>query len=173
MSSAVVALFSSGVDTGPRESHDGNVSSESSRTPLDLLLEAAAARIERLTPRQALAAAQHGALIVDIRSDLARARDGIVPGSLHIPRTVLEWRFDPGGHWRNPHCGGIDRRLVLICEHGCSSVLAAAVLRDLGYGSAGDVIGGFVAWQQEGLPIVAAPDPHSSGELAGMRPPDA
>ena len=65
-----------------------------SRT-LDELLDDARAKLERLTPPQALAAAAHGALIIDIRSDLNRARDGVVPGSVHIPRTVLEWRVAP------------------------------------------------------------------------------
>ncbi|HEX7373369.1 MAG TPA: rhodanese-like domain-containing protein [Steroidobacteraceae bacterium] len=146
---------------------------ESSRTSLAALLDAAAAKVERLTPQQALAASQQDALVVDIRADLDRQRYGIVPGSLHIPRTVLEWRFDPQGHWRSPHIGGTDQRLVLICEDGCSSLLAAAVLVDLGYRRAGDVIGGFVAWRHETLPVATAPEPHRRGELAGMRPPDA
>jgi rhodanese-related sulfurtransferase len=113
---------------------------------VDELLDAARARITRLEPEAAWAAASVGeALIVDIRADDDRRRDGIVPGALHIPRTVLEWRVDPSSEWRNPHVGGRDRRLLLLCSEGYSSSLAAASLVDLGFSGAGDVIDGFVA----------------------------
>lgn len=143
------------------------------RRTLEELLEEAQARIERLEPAQALAAVEQGALLIDIRSDSERERDGIVSGSLHIPRTVLEWRVDPDSTWRNPHIGGLDRQIVIFCDHGCSSVFAAAALVELGFTRAGDVVGGFAAWREAGLPIVNAPT-HRRGEdeLAGMRPPD-
>jgi rhodanese-related sulfurtransferase len=136
------------------------------------LLETARARIDRLDPEAAWAEASQGeALIVDIRSTDDRRRDGVVPGALHIPRTVLEWRVDPDGEWRNPHVGGRDRRLVLLCAHGFSSSLAAASLVELGFAHAADVIGGFEAWRQAGLPVVAAADDERAS-LAGMGEPD-
>jgi rhodanese-related sulfurtransferase len=82
---------------------------------------------------------QDGALLIDIHADTDRERDGIVPGSLHIPRTVLEWRMKPTSGFRNPHAGGLDQQIVLICDHGCSSLLAAAILVDLGFSRVGDV----------------------------------
>jgi rhodanese-related sulfurtransferase len=139
------------------------------RTLAELLAEAAA-RIERLEPGDAYAATQSGALLVDIRTDGGRERDGVVPGSLHVPRTVLEWRFAPDSESRAPFAAGLDQRVVLICDHGCSSVLAAASLADLGFTRAADVVGGFEAWQQAGLPTMPAPKP-SPGELPGMGPP--
>jgi rhodanese-related sulfurtransferase len=140
---------------------------------VDQLLSEARARIERLEPGAAWAAASaEEALIVDIRSEDDRRRDGIVPGSLHIPRTVLEWRVDPASQWCNPHVGGCGRRLVLVCSHGFSSSLAAATLLDLGFARAGDVAGGFEAWALAGLPVVPAPL-RSGGSLAGMGGPDA
>jgi rhodanese-related sulfurtransferase len=150
-----------------------NMPADPSQRTLDELLEAAQARINRLEPTEALAALEQGAQLIDIRSDVDRNRDGIVPGSLHIPRTVLEWRLAPDSAWRNPHVGGTDQQIVLICDHGCSSVLAAATLVELGFAKAGDVIGGFAAWRDAGLPV--APAPHiqrEADELAGMRPPD-
>jgi rhodanese-related sulfurtransferase len=124
---------------------------------IDELLEAARARIDRLEPDAAWAEAlQDGALIVDIRSADERRRDGVVPGALHIPRTVLEWRVDPASEWRNPRVGGHERRLVLLCSQGWSSSLAAASLVDLGFRRAADVVGGFEAWRRAGLPIAAA-----------------
>jgi rhodanese-related sulfurtransferase len=143
------------------------------RRTLEDLLEAAEANIERLEPAEALAASAQGALLIDIRADVDRERDGIVPGSLHIPRSVLEWRLDPDSNWRNPHVGGIDQRIVLLCDHGCASVLAAAALVKLGFARAGDVIGGFAAWRDAGLPTVpTTPHRHQAGELPGMLPPD-
>ena len=101
--------------------------------PLERLLAAAARRIERRSPKDAYDAMQAGALLIDIRSSEDRERDGIVPGSLHIPRTVLEWRVAPDSDWRNPYVGGLDREIILICDHGDSTVFATATLVDLGF----------------------------------------
>jgi rhodanese-related sulfurtransferase len=137
------------------------------------MLAAACARITRYTPVEAAAAAAGGGLIVDIRSTSDRERDGIVPGSLHIPRTVLEWRAEPDGAYRSPWLSPVDEPVILICDHGCSTVLAAAVLTELGYTRAGDVIGGFAAWLAAGLPTCEAPARPHTGGLAGMSPPDS
>jgi rhodanese-related sulfurtransferase len=143
--------------------------SEAPRT-VEELLDKARSAITRLTPAETLAAVEGGGLIVDIRSAEARGRDGIVPGSIHVPRTVLEWRLEPGGRWRNPHVGGVDRRIIVLCDHGYSSMLAAAVLAELGYAKVADVIGGFEGWAAAGLPVAAATgDP--AGELPGMAGP--
>ena len=140
---------------------------------LDDLLSRASESIDRLPPAEAYKEARTGSLIVDIRSELSRERDGIVPGSVHIPRTVLEWRVAPDSAWRNPAIAGPDQRLILICDHGCSSVLAAATLTELGFARAADVIGGFEAWRDAGLPVTSAPPPAPPGELPGTRGPDA
>ena len=130
----------------------------------DLLAEARGV-IRRVDPETAWAAASAGkALIVDIRSDDDRRRDGVVPGSLHVPRTVLEWRADPESRWRNEHLAGSGRRLVLLCAHGWSSSLAAATLVGLGHEDAGDVEGGFEAWVVAGLPRASAEARGSLGQ---------
>jgi hypothetical protein len=82
------------------------------RRTLDELLDEATAGIQRLEPQAAFEASEHGALIVDIRSALDRERDGIVPGSLHIPRAVLEWRLDPDSPSRNPHIRGLEQQIL-------------------------------------------------------------
>jgi rhodanese-related sulfurtransferase len=135
------------------------------RTLYELLAEAEAC-VERLEPAAAQAAVAGGALLIDIRADGDRERDGVVPGSLHIPRTVLEWRLDPDSPFRNPRACDVSRRVLLICDHGCSSVLAAATLVELGFARAGDVAGGFTAWREAGLPVEPAP-PRAAG-LPGM-----
>jgi rhodanese-related sulfurtransferase len=149
------------------------VAVSANRRTLDELLEAARAQIARLEPADAYAAAEQGALLIDIRAEVDRERDGIVPGSLHIPRTVLEWRLDPESSWRNPHIGNLDQQIVLICDHGCSSIFAAATLVELGFSCAADVVGGFAAWREAGLPTTPSPPYRRGlGEPAGMRPPD-
>jgi rhodanese-related sulfurtransferase len=144
--------------------------SEGRRT-LDELLAEARAKIGRLTPAEALAAVDGGGLIVDIRAADARERNGIVPGSIHVPRTVFEWRLEPGGAWRNPHVGSADRRLVVLCEHGYSSSFAAAILIEFGYREAAEVAGGFEAWVAAGLPVAPAPRAQTA-TLPGMGGPD-
>jgi rhodanese-related sulfurtransferase len=142
------------------------------RRSLDDLLDAARERIRRYEPAEALAAVQAGALLVDIRAGTSRDRDGIVPGSLHIPRTVLEWRFDLDS-LPNPYLNGLDEPVILICDHGCSTILAAATLVELGWRNAGDVIGGYEAWAAAGLPTGPAPlRSHPAGAPVGMDPPD-
>ena len=147
------------------------VAGVTTRRSLEVLLDHARSRIERLTPEQAFEAVRAGAVLVDIRSDGARERDGIVPGSLHVPRTVLEWRLAADSEWRSPHAPGLDERVLVLCDHGHSSVLAAAALVDLGFARAGDVVGGFEAWRAVGLPTAAAPE-RDDGALPGMAPPD-
>ena len=116
------------------------------KTVADLLANARSV-IQRMDPEAAWDACGSGAaLIVDIRSIDERRRDGIVPGSLHLPRTVLEWRVDPESGWSNRHVGDTERRLILLCAHGWSSSLAAATLVDLGITEATDLVGGYRAW---------------------------
>jgi rhodanese-related sulfurtransferase len=130
------------------------------RTTLADLLAQARSRLERLEPADALAAQARGALLVDTRSHDERRRDGVIPGALHVPRSVLEWRLDPDADptFHNPHVVGLDQQLVLVCSHGESTSLAAAALQDLGFANATDVVGGFAAWKAEGLPVHEAPD---------------
>jgi rhodanese-related sulfurtransferase len=139
---------------------------------LDELFREAAALIERLSPADAFERAQAGAVIVDIRSVSDRERTGVVPGSIHVPRTVLEWRFEPGGRWRNPHLDRLDDGLVLLCDHGYSSVLAAAALVRLGHAGVADVVGGFEAWRRCGLPTIPSRPRSGDGGLPGMTGPD-
>jgi rhodanese-related sulfurtransferase len=141
------------------------------RTTLDDLLRRARSRLQRLEPADALAAQSAGGLLVDIRSRDDRERDGIIPGSLHVPRTVLEWRLDPDSLYRNPHACDLERHVILVCTDGESSSLAALTLQELGFARATDLVGGFVAWRRSGLPVAAAPPPPPG--LPGMGVPEA
>jgi rhodanese-related sulfurtransferase len=119
----------------------------------DLLAEARAA-LDRLEPQQALRATEDGALLIDIRSEVQRARDGLVPGALHFPRNVLEWRCDPSSDAHDPRVPADPQaRLIVMCDEGYQSSLAAATLQRLGFIEATDVTGGFRAWREAGLPV--------------------
>jgi rhodanese-related sulfurtransferase len=93
---------------------------------------------------------------VDIRSDRQRAADGVIPGARFVPRNVLEWRLDPESADRDPELARPDARVMLICDEGYQSSLAAATLRRFGLADATDVVGGFQAWRAAGLPVEPA-----------------
>jgi rhodanese-related sulfurtransferase len=105
------------------------------------MLAEARSRIRRYTPEEARA--DPGLLLVDIRSVDERERFGVIPGSKHVPYSVLQWRADQTSEWRDEELAG--RRLCVVCQQGYSSSLAAASLVELGI-DAGDLIGGYEAW---------------------------
>jgi rhodanese-related sulfurtransferase len=110
--------------------------------------------IVRMTPADVAAALADdpAVVVVDTRQQTDRDRFGFVPGSIHLPRTVLEWRFDPASGYSDHRVAGFDRRIVLYCNDGYSSSLAAASLRRLGFARATDMVGGFNGWRRAGLP---------------------
>jgi MFS family permease len=155
--------------TGP----DARVAQRAARRTVDELLEDARAAIApRLEPGEAQEAMRRGAVLIDLRAPDERARAGVVPGSIHIPRTVLEWRVDPESEYRNPAACDLDRRLVLMCADGYSSSFAAVAVRELGHSGATDVAGGFNAWRAAGLPVRAARPRRDDDAYPGMEPPE-
>ena len=121
---------------------------------IDELLERVRAGYERIEAREAYDAARSGeALLVDIRYAALRERDGVIPGALVVERNELEWRLDPRGSHRVPEATSHDLRVVVICNEGYASSLAAASLHQLGLRRATDLVGGFQAWKASGLPV--------------------
>ena len=120
------------------------------RRTIEELLEEARARLgARPGPREARAAQERGALLIDIRAESQRAEDGTVPGALFIARNVLEWRLDPSSGHQHPEVGpDLDREVIVMCNEGYQSSLAAATLRELGFAHATDLDGGFQAWRR-------------------------
>lgn len=119
---------------------------------VEALLESARTTIARYTAEESFEHAQAGALLIDIRPIHQRREFGVVPGALCIERNVLEWRLDPQSAHRIPEVTDHGRRVLILCQQGYASSFAAATLRQLGYTLAGDVIGGFDAWRDAGLP---------------------
>ena len=112
---------------------------------IDDLLEQARARLRRVEATDLATEVAAGALVVDIRPEHNRRDEGELPGALVIDRNVLEWRLDPTSGYQIPDASA-DRRVILVCNEGYASSLAAATLVDLGIADATDLIGGYRAW---------------------------
>ena len=123
-----------------------NESIEQERNSIAKILAEARRSLLRVTPEMLSGERENGTLIVDIRPVEQRQRDGDLPGAIVIDRNVLEWRLDPSSEHRIPQVTGYDIRIVIVCNEGYSSSLAAAVLQKLGLHQAVDMIGGYQAW---------------------------
>ena len=84
----------------------------------------------------------------------------MIEGSVHIPRTVLEWHLDPANGYRHVDAQSFDQAIVVVCNGGYSSALGAASLRRLGFTDVGDLVGGMRAWAHVGLAVVAPDHSH-------------
>lgn len=121
---------------------------------IDELLERVREELDRVEASEAYEAARADeALLIDIRYAALRDRDGLIPGALVVERNELEWRLDPRGSHRLPEATSHDLRVVVVCNEGYASSLAAASLRQLGLHRATDLVGGFQAWKRAGLPV--------------------
>ena len=121
---------------------------------IDDLLAEARTELRRVGPREAAETAAAGGLLVDIRYAALRDRDGLIPGALVVERNELEWRLDPLCDHRLPQATRHDLPVVVICNEGYASSLAAVSLRRLGLFRATDLDGGFQAWRAAGLPVL-------------------
>jgi rhodanese-related sulfurtransferase len=128
------------------------------RRTIDQILAAARARLDRLDPAEAAQAQRESAVLVDIRPVAQRVASGQIPDALVVERNVLEWRFDPTSDARLPIADRYDLPVIVYCEEGYTSSLAAAALQDLGLFRATDLVGGISAWRAAGLPVEPAPE---------------
>jgi len=116
------------------------------RRTVDELVAEARRHLDRVRPDHLAAEQADGALVVDVRNAQHRRQDGELPGAVVIDRNALEWRLDPASPHRIPEATGYDRRIIVVCDEGYSSSLAAATLRTLGLRRATDLVGGYRAW---------------------------
>jgi rhodanese-related sulfurtransferase len=114
---------------------------------IDELLASCRSELDRVAPADLAAEVASGALVVDTRPVEQRERDGELPGALVVDRNVLEWRLDPTSPDRLPEATSRDLRVVVVCNEGYSSSLAAYTLRMLGLHRATDLVGGYQAWR--------------------------
>jgi rhodanese-related sulfurtransferase len=104
--------------------------------------------LDRVAPADLAAEVAAGALVVDTRPAEQRRRDGELPGAVVVERNVLEWRLDPTSPDRLPEATSPDLRVIVVCDEGYSSSLAAYTLRGLGLHRATDLDGGYQAWRR-------------------------
>ncbi|GAB3476147.1 rhodanese-like domain-containing protein [Amycolatopsis cihanbeyliensis] len=132
---------------------------------VDEVLATARSTVDRVGPEEALRLRAGGALLVDIRPAGDRAAEGEIPGAVPVERIHLEWRLDPSSEHRLP---GVrpDRAVVVICNEGYASSLAAAEVKRLGLPGVTDLVGGFRAWRAAGLPTSGSGQ-HHLAELGG------
>jgi rhodanese-related sulfurtransferase len=123
------------------------------------LIEESRRTLDRIEPDQLTAVQSAGALVVDIRPLEQRRRDGELPGAVVIDRNVLEWRLDPSSAHRLSFADDPDRRIVIVCDEGYSSSLAAWTLQRLGLANATDLCGGYQAWVAKVAPAVRPSHP--------------
>ena len=124
---------------------------------IDQILEDARSHLNRIAPAEALAEVQSSSILspvalVDIRPAAQRQAEGGIEGSLVVERNVLEWRFDPRSTSRLPVAEGFDLRVIVFCQESYTSSLAARSLQEVGLKNATDMIGGYRAWKEAGLP---------------------
>jgi rhodanese-related sulfurtransferase len=124
-------------------------------TKINEMLQAAQQRITRLSPEAAAEAQRAGAIFIDTRDSADRTAEGVIPGSVRAHRNVLEWRADPDAELPDARIADRSLQLIVVCNDGYSSSLAAASLLELGFERAGDLVGGYRAWKAAGLPTEA------------------
>ena len=132
------------------------------RTTVHDTVFAARSRIVRLTALELAnrLASVDAPTVVDARTATDRARFSVIAGSIHVPRTVVEWHLDPANGYRHPAVTSFGQPLVLVCNGGYSSSLAASNLLDLGFTNVGDLIGGIRAWISAGQDVAEADHSH-------------
>src|SRR5688572_14721564 len=114
---------------------------------IDGLLERARSSLRRVEAKELAAEVSKGAIVIDIRPSEQRERDGALPGAIVVDRNVLEWRLDPTSPHRLPVIADTDVRVIIVCNEGYSSSLAAATLQGLGLRFATALVGGYQSWR--------------------------
>ena len=120
--------------------------SQSDGSAISRVVEECRRSLDRVEAADLASVQAAGALVVDIRPVEQRRRDGELPGALVVDRNVLEWRLDPSSPHRLPVADDSDRRVVLVCNEGYASSLAAKTLQQVGLPNATDLCGGYQAW---------------------------
>lgn len=116
------------------------------------LVGAAKERVQGLTPEQVAAELEGGdAVLVDLREGAELEANGRIPGSVHTPRGMLEFRADPSSPYHDEVLAP-DKRVILHCASGGRSALAATTLQEMGYTNVAHLDGGITKWVEEGRP---------------------
>ncbi|RJO78042.1 sulfurtransferase [Nocardia panacis] len=135
---------------------------------IDQMLEQARAALRRVYAFEIPQAIARGAILVDIRPQAQRVREGALPGALVIERNVLEWRLDPTSSARLALAVDHEVEWIVVCSEGYTSSLAAYALQQLGLRRATDLVGGFHALRAAGLLSIGTSAAHFAREAASL-----
>jgi rhodanese-related sulfurtransferase len=125
------------------------------RTTIHDLVAQARQGLQRITPAELAARLDNDptCVVLDTRTPTDRERFGVIPNSVHMPRTTLEWMCDPASGYSHERIVSFEQSLVAVCNEGYSSSLSAASLQRLGFANATDLVGGVMGWKNADLPI--------------------
>ena len=147
----VIPKSSNEIRWTPVEGENRQIQLIAMKTAAELVKEAKR-RIENLTVDQVAAELTAGRVtLVDIREPAER-QAGMIPGSIHAPRGMIEFYADPTSPYHRPELNPQDR-VILHCASGGRSALAADSLKQMGYTKVAHLEGGFKAWQAAGMAV--------------------
>lgn len=114
------------------------------------LVAEANSKIESVSAEKAIEMAGDSSVtIIDIRDIRELYREGKIPGSVHAPRGMLEFWFDPASPYhKEVYASG--NKMVLHCASGWRSALAALTLQDMGFDNICHIDSGFKGWKDAG-----------------------
>lgn len=121
------------------------------KTSKDMVTEAKG-KIQNLDPAQVAAEQEDGAMLVDLRDEPEIRENGRIPGAVHIPRGMLEFRADPTSPYHDESLNP-EQRVILHCASGGRSALGAVTLQEMGYTNVAHLDGGFKGWMEQGQPV--------------------
>ncbi len=91
-------------------------------------------------------------MFVDLRDPRELEREGLIPGSFHAPRGMLEFWIDPDSPYHKPVFAE-DKKFVFYCAGGWRSALAGKTAVEMGLKDVAHIDGGFGAWKKVGAPV--------------------
>jgi rhodanese-related sulfurtransferase len=116
--------------------------------------------ITQVSVEQAMAMAERDDVaIIDIRDVRELWREGRIPGSIHVPRGMLEFWIDPQSPYHKP-CFTADKSFIFHCAGGLRSVLATHIAQRMGLKPVFNMIGGLAAWKTAGGTVEAVEPKH-------------
>lgn len=117
--------------------------------------EQALTEVESMTAAEAVRRVDDEALVfVDVRDIREVENSDTIEGSLHAPRGMIEFWFDPESPYHREVYAEPDKTYVLFCNGDPRSALSAKALADLGITNVAQLSGGMPAWRDAGGPTV-------------------
>jgi rhodanese-related sulfurtransferase len=117
------------------------------------MVDEAKSRIKTISLEEARARlGKDDVVFVDLRDIRELERDGMIPGSFHCARGMLEFWIDPESPYhKDVFASG--KEFVFYCNGAWRSALATDVAQQMGLAPVCEMDGGFTAWKEAGYPV--------------------